>query len=358
MQPQPRKLGDQLVSIVLPVFNEHAVLLELNTRVVKSIEAVTGCYEVVYVNDGSSDKSSEVLNRLADENSKVRVIEFSRNFGHQAAIEAGLRYAHGAAVIAMDSDLQDRPEAIAQFIEKWEHGFDAVYAIREKRKEFIGKRFLFFLFYRILNFVSATPVPNDAGIFGCLDRKIVDAILSMPEKDRFLPGMRSWVGFHQTGIKVERDARHDGRPRVSPFQLFQLAKTAIFSSSRVPLSLFYAISMLSLLVCLITVGFTLYHKLFSGLAIPGWTSITIVASFFGAINSLGIGVLGEYVVRIYDQVRGRPSYVVQSSRNIPSDQIGNETNELELDLLRTVTHIQSPSETHKRNRVLPQESSK
>ena len=303
------------VSVVLPVFNETAILQELNRRVVTVLERATTDFEVVYVNDGSSDGSRENLDSLAAQDRRIVVVHLSRNFGHQAAVHAGLEHATGDVVIVMDSDLQDSPEAIPEFLAKWENGYDVVYAQRTNRKESLPKRVLFYSFYRVLNAIADSPIPADAGNFGLLDRSVVDAVLSLPERERFFPGLRSWTGFRQTGLPVERAARHDDNPRVSLRGLFRLAKTAIFSFSSFPLKFFYVIAGLSATVCLGTIGFVLWHRLFTGLAIPGWASVIITASFFGSLNALGISILGEYVIRIYDQVRGRPVYLSSETKN-------------------------------------------
>lgn len=307
--------SETLLSIVMPLYNEAAVLRTL-TEMVGDVLQLCDCrYEIIYVNDGSHDGSDAILDQLAAENPQVRVVHFSRNFGHQAAVQAGLTFAAGDAIIIMDSDLQDDPVAIPQFLERWREGYDVVYAVRFHRKENLLKRSLFFGFYRLLNAISDTPIPNDAGNFGLIDRKVAEQVIRMSDRDRFYPGLRRWVGFRQVGVPVERLARHDDRPRVSMRQLWRLAKSAVFSFSSFPLTMFYAIAALSLLACAALCGFTLYHKVFTGLAIPGWTSITIAASFFGALNALGIGILGEYVIRIYDQVRARPMFIVEREVN-------------------------------------------
>jgi len=310
---------DPLVSVVLPCFNEARVLERLTASVVGVLERIADRYEIVYVNDGSTDDSLEVLDGLAAANPAFRVVHFSRNFGHQAAVQAGLEHARGDAVVVMDSDLQDDPAAIGEFLDQWRAGYDVVYAVRYNRKEHPSKRFLFYAFYRVLNAISDMPIPQDAGNFGLVDRAVVDHILQLSDRDRFYPGLRRWVGFRQIGVRVERHARHDDRPRVSLRQLFRLAKSAIFSFSRVPLAVFYSVAVVSLLVCLGLSAFTLYHKLFTGLAIPGWASVTITSSFFGALNALGIAILGEYVIRIYDQVRARPMYIVARRVNFGHD---------------------------------------
>jgi dolichol-phosphate mannosyltransferase len=265
---------------------------------------------LIFVNDGSTDGSAELLDRLAAGDRRIRVLHFSRNFGHQAALQAGLVHARGDAVVVMDSDMQDDPAAIATFLEHWQHGLDVVYAVRFGRKESVFKRMLFYAFYRVLNAISRTQMPMDAGNFGLLDRAVVDELVQINDRDRYFPGLRSWVGFRQLGVPIERAARHDDRARVSMAGLFRLAKTAIFSFSTVPLSMFYLIALVSILVCGSVATYALYYKLFTSLAVPGWASVTIVSSFFGAMNALGIGILGEYAVRIYDQVRARPSHIV------------------------------------------------
>lgn len=304
-----------LISIVLPVYNETAILSELTGRIVSVMAADSLQFEIVYVNDGSSDGSREHLNELAAADSRIVVVHLARNFGHQPAVHAGLEHAAGDLVIVMDSDLQDDPAAIPRFIEQWENGSDVVYAQRFNRKENVARKILFFSFYRVLNSIADSPIPADAGNFGLMDRKVVDALLQLPERDRFFPGLRSWAGFRQMGIPVERAARHDDHPRVSLRGLFRLAKTAIFSFSSFPLKFFYVIAAVSAGVCLASIGFVLWHKAFTELAIPGWASTIITASFFGALNALGISILGEYVIRIYDQVRNRPIFLSDSVVN-------------------------------------------
>lgn len=310
MPANPSRAEDPLISVVLPCYNEARVLERLTGSVVRTLVRQGERYEIVYVNDGSNDDSAEILDNLADVNPAIRVVHFSRNFGHQAAVQAGLEHARGDAVVVMDSDLQDDPAAITAFLERWRAGYDVVYAVRYNRKESPPKRFLFYAFYRMLNAISEMPIPQDAGNFGLVDRTVVDHILRLSDRDRFYPGLRRWVGFRQIGVPVERHARHDDRPRVSLRQLFRLAKSAVFSFSRVPLAVFYSVAIVSLLVCLGLSAFSLYLKLFTALPVPGWTSVTITSSFFGALNALGIAILGEYVVRIYDQVRARPMYLV------------------------------------------------
>ena len=248
-------LEDALVSVVLPVFNEAEVLHTLVASLRKQLDEIPSAYEIVFVNDGSSDRSGEILDDIAQQSNNVRVIHFARNFGHQAAVQAGLNHARGDAVVLMDSDLQDAPAAIVRFLAKWQEGYDVVYAIRRRRKENLIKRCLFAGFHRLMGAVSSCKVPIDAGNFGLMDRRVVRQVAALDEYDRYLPGLRSWVGFRQTGVEVERGARYDGRPRVSMRGLIRLAKTAIFSFSSFPLAIFYAIGLFAMAVFASVAGY-------------------------------------------------------------------------------------------------------
>lgn len=313
-----------LVSGVLPVYNEAKVLDELAARVSQAIELTGAKYEIVFVNDGSTDASPQILDRLAAENPNIRVIHFSRNFGHQAAVQAGLAHASGDVAVLMDSDMQDSPEAIGRFLAEWRAGYEVVYAVRSERQEAWWKRCLFDGFHNLLSAISTTPVPAHAGNFSLIDRRVVREIVALGECDRYLPGLRAWVGYRQKSLEVRRAARYDDKPRVSLRGLWRLAKTAIFSFSSVPLALFYVIGYSSLTLFAALSAYALYCKLFTSLAIPGWTSEMLVASFFGAVNALGISILGEYVTRIYDQVRARPLYLVARTCNLQNATTSEE----------------------------------
>ncbi len=305
------------ISVVLPVYNEDKVLPELLRRVRDAVTAAGARAEVIFVNDGSSDDTSLVLDHLAAASADVRVLHLSRNFGHQAAVQAGLAHATGDVVLLMDSDMQDSPEALPRLLVEWQAGYDVVYAVRSHRQEFWLKRCLFAAFHRLLATISDTPIPIDAGNFSLIDARVVREIVRLGERDRYLPGLRCWVGYRQKGVEVRREARYDGKPRVSIRGLFRLAKTAIFSFSTFPLFLFSLIGYVALAVFLGLSGFSLFCKLFTDMAIPGWTSMLLESSFFGAVNALGISMLGAYVARIYDEVRGRPVYLIERSVNDP-----------------------------------------
>lgn len=348
-----------LISVVLPLFNERAVLRQLYDDVTRSLQACHVALELIFVNDGSNDGSDVILDQLADHDARVRVLHLSRNFGHQAAVQAGLTHARGAAVIVMDSDLQDDPRCLPELIRRWQEGHDVVYAVRTKRKEGLVKRALFYAFYRLLNSISNTPVPNDAGNFGLISRRVADQLVQLNEYDRFYPGLRQWVGFKQVGVPVERGTRHDAHPRVTLLGLFQLAKTALFSFSAAPLSMFYGLATLALALFVIVGGFSLYRAFATGLAVPDWTSTVMTGSLLAGLNALGIAVLGEYVVRIYDQVRERPSFIVARQRNGPGqpgradagdntitdDSLLDDVVTLQDEFRETLAVIASPSET-------------
>jgi dolichol-phosphate mannosyltransferase len=313
---------DITISVVLPVYNEEGALVELFRRVRDVIEASGARPQIIFVNDGSRDGSAQVLDNLAVVHPQVRVLHLSRNFGHQAAVHAGMAHATGDVVLLMDSDMQDAPESLPRFLLQWQAGYDVVYAVRSHRQEWWPKRLLFALFHRTLALVADTPIPIDAGNFSLMDARVVREIVRLEERDRYLPGLRSWVGFRQKGIEVRRQARYDGRPRVSLRGLVRLAKTAIFSFSTFPLFVFSLIGYLALAMFVGLSGYSLFCRLFTDLAVPGWTSMVLVGSFFGAVNALGISMLGGYVARIYDQVRGRPTYLVERGVNVerPADR--------------------------------------
>ena len=230
-----------MISVVVPVYNEACVLVELLRRIQDALTGCTPNHEVIFVDDGSSDQSPRVLDRLAAADRRVRVVHLSRNFGHQAAVQAGLAHCRGDAVVLMDSDLQDTPEAIGQFVAKWLAGYEVVYAVRTQRKENALKRAAFHSFHWLMSRVATVPIPADAGIFGLVDRRVARQIVALGENDRYFPGLRGWVGFRQAGVVVERNARYDEHPRVSLAGLVRLAKTAMFSFSTLPLAIFHVI---------------------------------------------------------------------------------------------------------------------
>lgn len=297
------------VSVVLPVFNEVAALPCLVQELDAVFREIGHDYELIFADDGSTDGSTAWLQRTARERDNLTVVVLTRNFGQQAALQAGLEEARGDVVVVMDSDRQDDPNAIPRFVEAWQAGYEVVYAVRTQRPENWIKRGLFFAFYRLLRLLAEVPMPHDAGNFGLLDRRVVNHLLALPERTRFFPGLRSWVGFRQVGVPVARLSRHDTIPRVSFWQLVRLAKTAIFSFSAAPINAFWAIAALSGLAFTATGAWTTVRWAL-GQDVPYGVSAILIAAFFATLNSLGIAVLGEYIVRITDQVQGRPAYLV------------------------------------------------
>ncbi len=322
---RPREFSPPFVSVVLPVFNEVEALPRLVEQLHKVLCELGHEYELVFVDDGSTDGSGAWLDETARERTDITAVRLSRNFGHQAALQAGLDEARGDVIVVMDSDLQDDPRALPRFFEAWRAGHDVVYAIRTHRKESLLKRGLFYTFYRILQAVVDVPIPVDAGNFGLLDRRVVNHLRAFPERTRFFPGLRNWVGFRQIGVPVERLSRYDAVPRVSFWQLVRLAKTAVFGFSSVPIALFTGLAAMTSLAFVLTTTATVGVWL-TGFPLPAGTHTVLTVLFFAALNSSGIAVLGEYVVRILDQVQGRPAYLVDHVRR--ADWPGKRLREL------------------------------
>lgn len=304
-------------SIVIPIFNEAATLSEL-WRQLKAVIEQLNDYEVVFVDDGSTDDSYAQLLALHQAHPEIKLIRLSRNFGHQPALTAGIENASGQAVILMDGDLQDSPQAIIQFVAKWREGYDVVYAIREKRKEFWLKRLAFVTFYRLLNFLSGTKLPIDAGIFSLMDRQVVTALCQMPERNRYLSGLRAYAGFRQTGIVVERGSRYQGQPKVTFSKLCKLAFDGIFSFSTIPLKIATIFGLISAIVSFIIGIFGLYFKFVLGKNFLSWAYGLTTTFFMGGVQLIFLGIIGEYIARIYDEVKQRPYYLIRDTRGFKS----------------------------------------
>ena len=314
-----RDLGsDWVISVVAPFYNEvkniKAFVEELENEFEKIGYAKQ--HELILVNDGSTDGSDRELDRVvADHAAKIKVVHLSRNFGHASAVYAGLEHAGGDVIILMDSDMQDDPAFFDLFLQKWREGYDVVYSKRSSRPESAPLRLLFWLFYRILLLMSDTYIPPDAGNFALMDRRVVNIMLSLPEKNIYVPGLRAWVGFKQVGVPVPRRLRYDNSARTSLKGKWNLAFNAIFSFSYLPLIIFRVFGILALTVSLALASYAFYHKLISGLAVTAWASNFITITFFGGLNLFGIGIIGEYISRIYNEVRGRPKYIIDRIAN-------------------------------------------
>jgi dolichol-phosphate mannosyltransferase len=278
-------------------------------------------WRVIYVDDGSRDRSPELLAGFADEDQRVGVVHLSRNFGQQLAISAGLAMTSADVVVLLDGDLQDPPEVIPLLTGKWAEGYDVVYAVKRERKEALPKRLLFSLFYRILRRLSNVDIPADAGNFSLMDRAVVDVINTMPERDRYVSGLRAYVGGKQIGVEFERAPRYAGQPRQSPLKLMRMATDAFFAFSELPLRFATILGFVVSGVAFLVLLNVLYQKLVSGAAILGWASTMTSILFLGGIQLIAVGVIGEYIGRIYNEAKGRPAWVVGRYRNLPTGAV-------------------------------------
>lgn len=309
--PRPAK---PLVSLVVPVYNEEAVIEVFHSRLVPVLEAV-GTFEIVYVNDGSSDRSGEIVDTICEADPRSKVLHFSRNFGHQAAVTAGLHAATGDCAVVIDADLQDPPDVVVQLVERWRQGFDVVYA---KRRERAGegplKRFTAFLFYRGLRKLTEVEVPADTGDFCLLDRKVIDVLNSMPERNRFIRGLRAWVGFRQAAVEFDRLERFAGQTKYPLSRMVGLAFDGVFSLSKAPLRLAMYFGFICSGVSFLLGIFFIFERLAGTYqTVRGWASTIVVLLFLGGIQLICIGAIGEFIGRIYDEVKQRPLYIVARS---------------------------------------------
>ena len=301
-------------SIVLPVYNEQENLTSLFTRVNKALQSLKKDFEIIFINDGSHDKTKDILEDLHKKNNNIKIINFSRNFGHQTAVTAGLDFASGEQVAILDADLQDPPEILPKFFTKLDEGYDVVYAIRKKRKENIFKRIAYSLFYKILHLIASVDIPLDSGDFCVLSRRMVKTINSFPERNRFIRGLRSWAGFKQIGLEYEREKRLAGESKYGLKKLFKLAFDGIFSFSFIPLQIMFVLGSASLFLSIMGIFWAIYMKFFTTAynRVPGFATTTILIMFVGGLQLFSIGIMGEYLRRVYDEVKQRPQYIIES----------------------------------------------
>jgi dolichol-phosphate mannosyltransferase len=312
------------LSVAVPVHNEESVLPELLTRLSNLLDTIPGGpHEIVFVDDGSSDRTFAILEQASRRDPRIFVLSLSRNFGHQSAISAALDNVSGDATVVMDGDLQDVPESIPQFVEKYLEGYDVVYAQRVRRKEPWPLRFCYFVFYRLMASLSDIHLPLDSGDFGLMSRRVVEEVRRMPEHHRYLRGMRSWVGFRQTGIPVERAERHSGNSKYSISRLIKLATDGIFAFSIVPIRTAALLGSLAMFVSLIYAVYALYVRIFSQRSPQGFTGLLVTVIFLSGMILFFLGMIGEYVGRIYEETKGRPQYII--SRR--AGRFTDETNE-------------------------------
>lgn len=298
-------------SIVIPVFNEEKVIEFCWTRVNAVMKRLNEPYEIIFVNDGSHDKSLEILSQLALKDNNIHIISFSRNFGHQSAISAGMDFANGDAIVVIDADLQDPPEVIPFMVEKWEEGYQVVYGKRKKRAgETIFKKLTAKVFYRILRFLTDVEIPLDTGDFRLIDKKVQNALKELPEKNRYIRGLISWLGFRQTSIEFDRNKRIAGETKYPFHKMLKFAIDGITSFSAKPLKL---ATISGLLISSFGFGFLIYVfylKIFTNETIQGWSSLIAVNLFFFGFILIILGILGEYIGRIYSESQNRPLYIV------------------------------------------------
>jgi dolichol-phosphate mannosyltransferase len=307
-----------LLSVVAPVFNEEATIDEFYARICGALEGIQ--FELVIVDDGSADGSAAALERLAQNDPRVRVVFLSRNFGHQTALTAGLDHARGDAVVMLDADLQDPPEVIPKMLDCWRSGCDVVYAVREHRDgESRFKLSTAKWFYKLFDWLASVELQHNSGDFRLLDRRALDALLSMRERNRFLRGMTVWVGYTQAAVPYTRDPRYAGKTKYTLPRMLRFSLDAISSFSHRPLQLAtllgFAISTLAFIAIPVVIGLRLF-----GSYLPGFSSVTIAVLLLGGIQLIALGIIGEYVGRIYDEVKGRPLYLVRARTNIPDTE--------------------------------------
>jgi len=302
-----------LISLVIPVLNESANVGVLWARLQDATAGVPDTrFEAVFIDDGSTDDTVERIAALpVNERLSWLVVRLSRNFGHQAAITAGMAYAAGDAVVFLDADLQDPPELIATFLDHFRNGYDVVYGVRRNRKEPLWLRFCFASFYRLFNTIAERPIPLDAGDFGLVSKRVAKLIAEMPERDRLIRGMRSWVGFKQVGVPYDRPGRYAGTTRYSVLRRIDGALDGLFGYSRLPIRLSLVVGFV---VCCVAAtylaGTLLGQVVFGGEAVRGWTSLLVLAFMLGGANLIATSIVGEYVCRIYFQAKDRPIFVV------------------------------------------------
>jgi dolichol-phosphate mannosyltransferase len=313
-----------LLSLVIPVYNEQATLEALFSTLRERLAALGVTYEVVLVDDGSRDLTHEMIADITQRDARFRSIHFSRNFGHQAAVTAGLHFARGRAVVVMDADLQDPPELLATMLARWREGFHVVYAQRIKRHaEGPLKRGIAFAYYRLLQRLTDVEIPTDTGDLCLMDRRVVDLLNRMPERNRYLRGLRAWLGFRQTAVQFERPPRYAGEPKYTFWKSLALGVNGVVGFSKVPLRFATYLGMLVSAISLVLTAWAVYQRFVGADTVRGWASTLVVILLLGGVQLLMIGVVGEYLSRIYDEVKQRPMYVIGDIRGFdePTDYV-------------------------------------
>lgn len=307
-------------SIIVPAYNEELVIEESYRRLTAVMESTGSAYELIFINDGSRDKTPELLNDLADKDARVKVLHFSRNFGHQTAVSAGMDYAKGQAVVIIDADLQDPPEVILQMIEKWKQGYDVVYGKRLQRKgETWFKKVTAKAFYRFLNHMTTVEIPVDTGDFRLIDRKVCDVMKGLTEKNRYVRGLISWVGFKQTAVEYVREERFAGETKYPLKKMVKLAVDATMSFSYKPLRIAGFVGMGLSLASFVYLVVIICQKIFTDTTVPGWASLIAVMLFFNGVILILQSVTGEYIGRIYEETKNRPLYIISETKGFSEE---------------------------------------
>lgn len=314
--------SDVRYSIIIPVYNEEAVIHETRRRLTRVMESIGEPYELLFVNDGSQDRTGAIIDAFAKADERIRVLDFSRNFGHQIAITAGMDYARGDAVIIIDGDLQDPPELIPEMIEKWREGYEVVYAQRSERKGESGfKKVTAALFYRVLDKLSEVKMPVDTGDFRLIDRKVCDAMREVREKNRYVRGLISWVGFRQTSIQYVREERYAGRSKYPLGKMLHFSLDGITSFSYKPLKLALYMGLIITLASLVFLLGALGQKLLTANPGAGWAALIACLMMLNGIVLTFLGITGEYIGRIYDESRDRPLYILRNKRQVEKTRL-------------------------------------
>ncbi|WP_054023723.1 glycosyltransferase family 2 protein [Bacillus sp. FJAT-28004] len=329
------KLSAVKYSVIVPMYNEEEVIEHTYERLKLVMDNTNEPYELIFVNDGSKDRTVELVSMICDFDPNVRLINFSRNFGHQIAISAGMDYAQGDAIVVIDADLQDPPEVIIDMIAKWKEGFEVVYGKRLKRKgETMFKKMTAKLFYRTLRSLTNVDIPVDTGDFRLIDRKVCDVLRGLKEKNRFVRGLVSWIGFNQTMVEYEREERFAGETKYPLKKMIAFALDGITSFSYKPLKIAtyigFTLSISSFLYLLVVI----FQKLFTGTTIAGWASIVAVNLLFNGIILMLLGIIGEYIGRIYDESKNRPLYIVREAQGFPVKEDNQSVDAADVDRVK------------------------
>ena len=308
-------MNQPIYSLIIPIYNEEENITEMYRRLHQVMEQLDGDVELILIDDGSRDRSLSMMRELHHRDNRVHYLSLARNFGHQIAVTAGLNFVQGKCIIVMDADLQDPPELILTMIEKWHQGYQVVYAQRiSRQQESRLKRLTAYLFYRILRRLAKVDIPVDTGDFCLMDRQVVDILNSMPERNRYIRGLRAWVGFRQTSVLFERNPRFAGDVKYTFGKSLSLAIDGIISFSTVPLRLATYLGIISAAIAMIMIILVLYWRIFAPVShLIGYTLITISMFFLGSVQLICIGILGEYIGRIYEEVKGRPLYTLKET---------------------------------------------